>query len=153
MRRMLGLVLSLAAGLLALVCAASTAQAAQPVPFTIIETINFETGDFTFTATDPLCPSGTFEDTVVSAGIAHHDPSKVNLLIRTVYTCADDSGTFNALKHIFLEFTDTGATNTGPVSLQGGTGAYTKLSGYGVDTGFSVGPLGSGEITGVLVGP
>jgi hypothetical protein len=153
MRPMHVLVLSLAAGLLALLGAASTAQAGQPIPFTITETINFATGDFTFTATDPLCPSGTFEDTVVAAGIAHHDPSKVNLLIRTVYTCDDDSGTFNALKHVFLEFTDTGATNTGPVSLQGGTGDYTNLSGHGVDTGVQVGPFGQGEITGVIVGP
>jgi hypothetical protein len=144
-------VLSLAAGLLALIGAASTVQAAQPVAFTITETIDFANGDFDFTATGPLCPSGTFEDTVVAAGIAHHDPSKVNLLIRTVYTCADESGTFFALKHVFLEFTETGSTSTGPIELQGGTGAYTGLSGHGVDNGSANGPNAVGNISGVIV--
>jgi hypothetical protein len=151
MRRISLLVLSLAAGLLALVGAASTAQAAQPVAFTITETIDFANGDFDFTATGPLCPSGTFEDTVIRAGIAHHDPSKVDLLIRTVYTCADQSGTFFALKHVFLEFTETGSTSTGPIQLLGGTGAYTTLSGHGVDNGVSTGPTGVGSISGFIV--
>jgi hypothetical protein len=151
MRRFSLLVLSLAAGLLALVGAASTAQAAQPVAFTITETIDFENGDFDFVATGPLCPSGTFEDTVVAAGIAHHDPSKVDLLIRTVYTCADESGTFFALKHVFLEFTETGSTSTGPIQLLGGTGVYTTLSGHGVDNGVSTGPTGLGSISGFIV--
>jgi hypothetical protein len=143
------LVVSLAAGLLALLGAASTAEAAQPVPFTITENIGPTTA--TFTATGPLCPSGTFEDTVVRAGIAHHDPSKVNLLIRTVYTCADQSGTFFALKHVFLEFTETGSTNTGPVQLLGGTGAYTTLAGHGVDNGVSTGDTAVGSISGFIV--
>ncbi len=63
-----------------------TCPSVQPVPFTITEQIDFANGVFEFTATGPLCPSGMFEDTVVAAGIAHHDPSKVDLLIRTVYT-------------------------------------------------------------------
>ena len=144
------LVLSLAACVsVALVGAASTAHAAQPVPFTITEEIDFANGVFDFTATGPLCPSGTFEDTVVAVGIAHHDPSGLNLLIRTVYTCDDGSGTFDAIKHVFITFADN--TNTGPIELQGGTGAYTNLSGQGIDSGFTVGDLGTGNITGVLV--
>lgn len=132
--------------------AASTAHAAQPVPYTITEEIDFANGVFDFTATGPLCPSGTFEDTVVAVGIAHNDPSGLNVLIRTVYTCDDGSGTFNAIKHVFIEFTGgTSSTNTGPIELQGGTGAYTNLSGQGIDSGSSVDDLGTGNITGVLV--
>ena len=83
------------------------------------------------------CPSGTFVDDVTvvapnpeSAGI---DASGgVNLLIRTVYTCDDGTGSFNALKNDFITFTEDGATGTGPIHLLGGTGAYTGLAGHGV---------------------
>jgi hypothetical protein len=58
------------------------------VPFTITEQINFATGASTFTATGPLCPSGTFADDVKvfapSRGSPGSDSSGgVNLLIRT----------------------------------------------------------------------
>ena len=44
--------------------------------------------------------------------------------MRTVYTCEDGSGTFNALKHVFITFTENGFTShTGPIQLLGGTGA------------------------------
>ena len=43
---------------------AASAHAAERVPFTITEQINFATGASTFTATGPLCPSGTFADDV-----------------------------------------------------------------------------------------
>src|SRR5919201_7041343 len=92
--------------------AAQSAQAAKPVQFTITEQINLATGVTTFTATGPLCPSGTFVDDVKvvapnpeSAGI---DASGgVNLVIRTVYTCTDGSGHLQrALKHVHITFTD-----------------------------------------------
>jgi hypothetical protein len=61
---------------------------------------------------------------------------KANILIETVYTCDDGSGTFLAQKHIFLIFNEDGSqTNTGPISFKGGTGDYAGLSGHGVDTG------------------
>ncbi len=58
------------------------------VPFTITEQINFATGASTFTATGPLCPSGTFADDVKvfapSRGSPGSDSSGgFNLLIRT----------------------------------------------------------------------
>jgi hypothetical protein len=43
---------------------AQPAHAAENVSFTINEQLDFETGVFTFTATEPLCSSGTFEDDV-----------------------------------------------------------------------------------------
>ena len=152
----------LALGLLVPLGAATAAQAAEPVPFTITEQVNFVTGVFTFTATGPLCPSGTFVDDVTvvapnpeSSGI--ESKGGLNLLIRTVYTCDDGSGTFNALKHVHLTFSDDDRfTNTGPIQLLGGTGAYTGLVGHGVDNGFGQGDVfGVGQIAGfvVLQGP
>jgi hypothetical protein len=132
--------------------AAPAAQAADQVPFTINEQINALTGATTFTATGPLCPSGTFADTVLSA--TFNAPQLTgNVLIRTVYTCADGSGTFTMLKHVFLQFnSDFSSTNTGPVQILGGTGAYTDLLGHGVDNGQSDGQTSaSGQITGWLL--
>jgi hypothetical protein len=124
------------------------AQAAEQVPFTITEQINFETGDFEFTATGPLCASGTFEDTVAAVGGGHSGQPKIELLITTVYTCDDGSGTFDMLKHVFLEFSEDSSTSTGPVQILGGTDAYAGLIGHGVDNGTSTGPIGVGQITG-----
>lgn len=129
-----------------------SAPAAEPTPFTITETFDASVeGDPTFTATGGLCASGTLSDDVrVFAG--NPVKPKAALLIRTVYTCADGSGEFYAQKHVFIVFGETGLTNTGPVSLMGGTGRYDKLSGHGVDVGaqdFESG-TGTGVVTGVL---
>jgi hypothetical protein len=143
-------------GVLAPLGVAVPAQAAEQVPFTITEQINFATGVTTFTATGPLCPSGTFADDVKvfapnpeSSGI--DSSGTFNLLIRTVYTCDDGSGTFNAVKHVFLTFTDNGFTSTGPIQLLGGTGAFTDLAGHGVDNGTTIGDTGVGDISGFVV--
>jgi hypothetical protein len=143
-----------AVALLAPLGAATSAQAAGPMPFTITEQINSDVT--TFTATDLLCPSGTFADDVKvfapnpeSSGI--DSSGTLNLLIRTVYTCDDGSGTFNAVKHVFITFTENGFTNTGPIQLLGGTGAYTGLSGHGVDNGTRTGDTGVGTISGFVV--
>jgi hypothetical protein len=143
-------------GALAPLAVAAPAQAAVLVPFTITEQINFVTGATTFTATGPLCPSGTFADDVKvfapSPGSPGSDSSGgFNLLIRTVYTCGDGSGTFNAVKHVFITFTDDGFTNTGPIQLLGGTGAFTDLAGHGVDNGVTIGNTGVGQISGFVV--
>ena len=94
---------------------------------------------FTFTTPPdgPLCPSGTFTDEVtVIGGLSNPALPKVNLLIETVYTCDDGSGTFFAQKHVFLTFNEDGSdTNTGPITLKGGTGDYTGLSGHGFNNG------------------
>jgi hypothetical protein len=132
-----------------------SASAATQVPFTITETnIQFQeasdTGDFT--ATGPLCPAGTFVDTYRAlAGLAgqHFQHPVENVTVDTVYTCTDGSGTFFMLKHVRLVALPPGVDNTGPVSLQGGTGAYTGLTGYGVDNGIN----GVGHISGTIVQP
>jgi hypothetical protein len=139
----------LAVGLLVPVSAAGSAQAAVQVPFTITEQVDFAPGAInTFTATGPLCPSGTFVDTLVAAGDVK-SPTKGIAVLRTVYTCDDASGTFNMLKHVVITVTGPDSfVNTGPVQLLGGTGVYTDLSGHGVDNGATTGTKGVGQISG-----
>src|SRR4051794_36131947 len=131
---------------------AAAAGATQQVPFTIIEHVDFTTGVDTFMATDPLCPSGTFFDGLVSSAFPHSDHAKsggFNLIFRTTYTCDDGSGTFEMLKHVFISFAGDGFTNTGPVQILGGSGDYAHLKGHGVDNGISKdGLTGIGTITG-----
>jgi hypothetical protein len=125
------------------------AHAAEQVPFTITEHIDFTAQTFTFTTTGPLCPSGTVEDTVATVADGQSGQPKLNLLITTVYTCDDGSGTFDMLKHVFITFNPDGSfTNTGPVQILGGTGAYVGLIGHGVDNGATSGDTGFGQITG-----
>jgi hypothetical protein len=154
MRHIIGVSAVLLASLASL-AVAGPAQATATTPFTITEQVDFTgEGANTFTATGPLCPAGTFEDDVqtVAAGGAGPDHSGgVNLVIRTVYTCGNGSGSFFALKHVRITFTDTGATNTGPIQLLGGTGSYTGLIGHGVDDGTASGDTGVGLITGFLI--
>jgi hypothetical protein len=72
-------------------------------------------------------------------------------VIRTTCTCDDGSGTFEALKHVFLTFTEGGATNVGPMQILGGTGDYAGIAGHGVDVGVSDDATGTaeGSITGL----
>ena len=136
-----------------LIIAAPAADAAPPETFTITETIDFNSQEPpTFTATGALCPSGTFEDELFAVGGGRSDNSKVNFQLRTVYTCTDRSGTFFAQKHVFVtENEDGSSTNTGPITLHGGTGAYTQLSGHGVDEGTATAEgIGTGKISGEL---
>ena len=140
----------IAAGAL-LAFTAPAAHAAPPEPFTITEDIDFEAEEFAFTASDPLCPSGTFEDEVLTAGAGNAPIPKVNLRIRTVYRC-DSGDTFFAQKHVFLAGNEDGSsTSTGPITFHGGTGAFAELSGHGVNNGTSS-PEGTavGNISGVL---
>jgi hypothetical protein len=115
---------------------APTAQAAPPEPFTITENLNFNTEEFTFTSTFALCPLGTFEDEVVTVGAGNAPIPKANFQIRTVYTCEQTGDTFFAQKHVFAAFNeDESSTSTGPITLKGGTGVFTGLSGHGVNNG------------------
>ena len=142
-------------GLLAVFVIAQPAHAAENVPFTITENIDFEAGVFNFTATEPLCPSGTFEDDVSVAAFAHSEQARsggFNLLIRATFTCDDVSGTFDMLKHVFITFTgEDSSTSTGPVQILGGTGDFEGIVGHGVDVGHAEGGTGVGTITGFVV--
>ena len=130
---------------------APSAEAAAPEEFTITEDLNFDTGVFEFEATGPLCESGTFADEPrVFAGGRN---GRINIVIDTVYTCDDGSGTFFAQKHVHILFDEDSTTSTGPIQLQGGTGDYTGLRGHGFNTGVTEGGEGTGTITGYIVSP
>jgi hypothetical protein len=146
---------AIAAGVLLALSCAATATAAAPQPFTITELVDFNTGLNTFTANGPLCPSGTFVDTPKTFAGRPDKTGKINIVVKTVYTCDDSSGTFNATKQIFLTLNDDGSSsNTGPINFHGGTGRYSKLSGHGVDNGHATAEgIGVGQISGVIVGP
>jgi hypothetical protein len=125
------------------------AQAAPPEPFTISENVNFNTGEVSFTATGALCPSGTFVNTRETFG-GSESASRFNVLIRVTYIC-DNGDTFFAQKHVHTVINEDGSDmNTGPITLKGGTGPFTRLSGHGVDIGSSAAGIGVREITGVL---
>jgi hypothetical protein len=147
------------AGTVAALAGAGPAQAAAPVPFTLVDHVDF-TGPpvETFTATGPLCPSGSFTDDILVTAFARSDHARSNggvVLIRSTYTCADGSGTFTELKHLRLTFTpDGGNTTVGPVEITGGTGAYAGIRGQAYSTG-GTGPdnIGGGTTTGVITMP
>jgi len=107
----------------------------------------FDTGDFT--STGPLCPTGTFLDTDRAIAGWEGGQQVSTVLTETVYTCDDGSGTFNMQKHIRLVALPDGVNNTGPVSFQGGTGAYAGLTRRGIDNGVN----GDGHISGTVVQP
>ena len=128
---------------------APSAEAAAPQEFSITEHLNFDTGVFEFEATGPLCESGTIADEPrVFAGGRN---GRINIVIDTVYTCADGSGTFFAQKHVHILFDEDSTSSTGPIQLQGATGAYSGLRGHGFNTGATVGGEGTGRISGYIV--
>jgi hypothetical protein len=145
-----------AVGGAASLAAAAPAQAASPAPFTISESVT----DNTFTATGPICASGTFSDDLSVAPASEHNNAidhrgGFNVVIHTVYTCADGTGSIYALKVQRITFTDSGLTGTGEIQLHGGTGAYTALEGHGTDIGsinFDTGE-GLGQISGFITQP
>ena len=131
--------------------AVTPAAVAAPVPFTIDEYFDFNTGVFTFTATAPLCASGMFVDDVRVFASSLTNP-KANLLIRSVYTCDDGSLTWNELKQLFLTSGADSFTNTGPTEILGRTGSYAAATGHGGDTGGTdlITGIGSGQMVGVI---
>jgi len=114
--------------------AAPPAYAQEP---TIVTNITFpEEGEpfGTFTASEPLCPSGTFVDQFIGGGGAlrsGHVDYNANAILKT-FTCADGSGTFTILFHPqFTPATPAGCDAAGPFTVIGGTGDYARLRGVG----------------------
>jgi hypothetical protein len=130
-----------------MLAAAPAAYAQEP---TITTDITFpEEGEpfGTFTANEPLCPSGTFVDEFVGGGGAFASDKFLYsaFTIRKVLTCDDGSGTFTILFHPqFNPTTPESCGLAGPFAVVGGTGDYTMLSGHG---DFCVVP--TGENTGI----
>jgi hypothetical protein len=126
-------------------CALAAAPSANAQAPTIVTDITFpeEGAPFgTFTASDPLCPSGTFVDQFVGGGGAfrsgHVFFGASN--IRKVFTCDDGSGTFTIQFHPqFTPATSAGCEQAGPFAVIGGTGDYVRLRGHGDFCNFAVG--------------
>ena len=135
------------------VLGAAPASADVPVPFTITETIDFGVeGPQAFTATGPLCDAGTFVDTPRVFAAFKGRADKVIIRFDTVYTCSDGSGTFSARKLVVITPTgEDSSINSGPFTLQGGTGDYAGIVGHGVDIGEASGGMGVGHISGYVV--
>jgi hypothetical protein len=143
MRRLARWCLPAALACLAL-AAAPAANAQEP---TIVTDITFpEEGEpfGTFTASDPLCPEGTFVDEFVGGGGAFRSNHVFyhSSTVRKHFTCADGSGTFTILFHPqFTPATPADCEEAGPFVVVAGTGAYAQLRGTG---DFCVFPEGDG---------
>jgi hypothetical protein len=121
---------------------APSAQAQTP---TIVTDITFPEGGEpfgTFTASEPLCASGTFVDEFVGGGGAFRSGRVAYnaSTIRKMFTCADGSGTFTILFHPqFTPAIPAGCEQAGPFAVIGGTGDYAQLRGQGDFCVFAVG--------------
>jgi hypothetical protein len=143
MRRPLLVLVALAA----LMLAAAPAAHAQETTITTNITFPEEGEPFgTFTANEPLCPSGTFVDEFVGGGGAFRSGRDFSAFtIRKVLTCDNGSGTFTILFHPQLNpTTPASCGQAGPFAVVGGTGDYATLSGHG---DFCV--FGTGENTAI----
>ncbi len=125
-----GLALALAVAIAAAgLC--SPVQAAPPQAVTITTQVVFNPDtQGTFTATGPLCASGTVE--LVREKIAPGQAFNVNAWQR--FTCDDNSGSF--VLHLHPQFNSRpkdGFDADGPWAVSGGdgTGRYESLTGYG----------------------
>jgi hypothetical protein len=109
-------------GALAPLAIAAPAQAAVKVPFTITEQIDRTTGTTTFTATGPLCQSGTFADDVKVFAPSPGSPGfgtsgGFNLLIHRLH-CADGGNDQRCENTASLPSTITASRAPGPSSCE-----------------------------------
>jgi hypothetical protein len=128
--------LTLFAALLILVLSASPVAASSPpqdVEIVVITTIPPDGPPFgPFVATGPavdaglICPSG---DTIAVENPASGWRSRtgINLHVKTLFTCADGSGTFLAKLEVRIDYRGDNAT----WMILEGTGDYAKLHGTG----------------------
>jgi hypothetical protein len=128
-------ILPLLAALVCLVLAAAPFAHAQAPTIVTHVTFPEEGAPFgTFTASDPLCPSGTFVDEFVGGGGAFNSGYVFYnaSTVRKMFTCADGSGSFTILFHPqFTPATPAGCFAAGPFAVVSGTGEYTQLRGEG----------------------
>ena len=133
-----------------MICAPALADAPQPViiqTHTIFPTTGTgATSEGTFTATAPLCISGTHRSLRLVA-----NPSRAHgWTVDAEYTCDDNSGTFLIQYHPQVGANYAGGTRdmefmlTGPWSILKGTGRYANVTGQGalgVVIDFSASPV------------
>lgn len=134
-RRLGILVAVLALALVGGVLPALPAGATPPEEVFIESDVTFADPSFgTFTATGPICESGTTLDPVV-LGVGFQSGQRGQLLVVKEFTCDDGSGTFTMLLRVTLRFVPT-FSDTFTWSVISGTGAYENLHGTG--EGFGV---------------
>jgi hypothetical protein len=119
-----------------LALAALPAQADSPQPITITTAIVFSAPpQGTFTATGPICASGTFVDEFIAGGGGFRAPrpAAYALTVRKHLTCADGSGTLTIQFHPqFNPSSPLTFDESGPWTIFGrGTGQYENLEGHG----------------------
>jgi hypothetical protein len=111
----------------ALLLFAAPAYATPPQDVAIqIQTTDF--GDGPFTATGPVCPSGT-TSTPLRLAAGFQSGRGGNILVAKEFTCDDGSGSFLLLLRVKIAFEPFSDTFTW--SVLGGTGAYENLHGSG----------------------
>jgi hypothetical protein len=123
MRRIASLLAALAA-----VALPAAAGATPPTPVTITVAADFSgpVPQGTFTATSPLCSSGTFASEPIAGGGGPVASAFTGL---QHFSCEDASGTFTIQFHPQIHPPDF--TDHGPWTALGGTGAYDGLRGSG----------------------
>ncbi len=106
----------------------TAAAATPPAPVTITVMADFSgpVPQGTFTATAPLCPSGTFVTEPIAGGGGPVASAFTGL---QHFSCDDASGTFTIQLH--PQFHPPDFTDHGPWAARGGTGAYEDLRGSG----------------------
>jgi hypothetical protein len=123
---------------IALVMVSGVAQAAtKPVPVSITGAIGFSesgAGSGTFSATGPVCSSGTILQ-LAGLFVGWQSNQGAQILVRHEFTCGDGSGSFVLQLAARLDF----ATSTTDFTwtVLSGTGDYAKLHGTGSGTGIS----------------
>ena len=118
-----------AAGVL-LTFGAPAAQAAPPEPFTISENVNFNDRRSQFYCHRRSVSVGHIREHARDLRrIRERSSLEFNVLIRVIYIC-DNGDTFFAQKHVHTVINEDGSdTNTGPITLKGGTGPFTGSAG------------------------
>jgi hypothetical protein len=135
----------LAAAALTAGSAAAATPTTRPARVVVHEVVDHTTDSYTFTASGPLCNAGTFVDDVTVVRTDRHH--RISLWrVNTTYVCADESGTFTAVKLLTRIAHPTHALNVGTITFTGGTGAFAGLSGRGIDVGSSRNGHGAGTI-------
>ena len=118
----------------------NTAHASSATSVTINTVDDFSTvhPTGTFTATAPLCPSGTFIDLIIS----HEDPATTHSVIARTLTCDNGSGTITLDIHVQFPRQITGSA---PWAINRGTGTYATLYGTGTWTTVPTGPISAAD--------
>src|SRR6266705_997583 len=125
MRRIASLLAALAAVALP-TAAAATPPPPMPVTITVLADFSGPVPQGTFTATSPLCPSGTFVSEPIAGGGGPVASAFTGL---QHFSCDDASGTFTIQFHPQVHPPDF--IDQGPWAALGGTGAYNCLRGSG----------------------